>query len=43
MEQVVECGHRLLLHRNGYVGVEVEGDADLAVTEHLADDLRMDA
>ena len=42
-EEVVEGRHRLLLHRSGYVRVEVEGDADLAVPEHLTDHLGMDA
>ncbi len=42
-EETVEGRYRLLLHRSGYVRVEVQRDADLAVAEHLADHLGMDA
>jgi hypothetical protein len=41
-EEVVEGRHRLLLQRSGYVGVQVQRDADLAVSEHLADHFGMD-
>ena len=34
---------RLALHRRGDVRVEVKGDRDRRVAEHLGDDLRMDA
>jgi hypothetical protein len=34
--------YRLLLHRSGYVGIQVQRDADLAVPEHLADHFEMD-
>jgi hypothetical protein len=41
-EEGIEGRHHLLLHRSGSMGVQVQRDTDLAVPEHLADDLRVD-
>ena len=40
-QQLLEGLDGLALHRSCYVRVQVEGDADLRVAEHLTHDLRM--
>ena len=43
LERRVHLRDRILLHARQHVAVQVERDADLAVTEPLAGDLHMDA
>ena len=42
-EQVVHHAGGVAVHRRCHVRVHIEGDGDRGVTEHLADDIGVDA